>query len=242
LRVAVTRPKGAAGDTARLVREMGWEAFIVPSIEIVPRPIDRSIQLDEFDWLVVTSASGAEVLWRHFKVGLQDINIAVVGPKTQAAFVKKGILPKLVAKEHLGEGLARELRDHVKGKRVLVARASLGQKELVEMLGEVADVKEIHIYDTLLPRDKSELQRFKELLDEGEIEALVFTSSQATKNLLDFLGEGAREKLQKTIICAIGPVTARTVESYGIKHACVPEQYTLEAALDEIKKAMIKSR
>jgi uroporphyrinogen III methyltransferase/synthase len=222
LRVAVTRPKGAAGETARLVKGMGWEAFIVPSIEIVPRPIDSSIQLDEFDWLVVTSASGAEVLWRHFKVGLQDINIAVVGPKTQAAFVKKGILPKLVAKEHLGEGLARELGDHVKGKRVLVARASLGQKELVEMLGEVADVKEIHIYDT--------------------IEALVFTSSQATKNLLDFLGEGAREKLQKTIICAIGPVTARTVESYGIKHACVPEQYTLEAALDEIKKAMIKSR
>jgi uroporphyrinogen-III synthase len=198
LRVAVTRPKGAAGETARLVKGMGWEAFIVPSIEIVPRPIDSSIQLDEFDWLVVTSASGAEVLWRHFKVGLQDINIAVVGPKTQAAFVKKGILPKLVAKEHLGEGLARELGDHVKGKRVLVARASLGQKELVEMLGEVADVKEIHIYDT--------------------------------------------EKLQKTIICAIGPVTARTVESYGIKHACVPEQYTLEAALDEIKKAMIKSR
>jgi uroporphyrinogen III methyltransferase/synthase len=215
---------------------MGWEAFIVPSIEIVPRPIDSSIQLDEFDWLVVTSASGAEVLWRHFKVGLQDINIAVVGPKTQAAFVKKGILPKLVAKEHLGE------RDHVKGKRVLVARASLGRKELVEMLGEVADVKEIHIYDTLLPKDTSELRRFKALLDEGEIDALVFTSSQATKNLLDFLGEGAREKLQQTIICAIGPVTARTVEGYGIKHACVPEQYTLEAALEEIKREMIKSR
>jgi uroporphyrinogen III methyltransferase/synthase len=110
------------------------------------------------------------------------------------------------------------------------------------MLGEVADVKEIHIYDTLLPRDTSELRRFKELLDEGEIDALVFTSSQATKNLLDFLGVGAREKLQRTIICAIGPVTARTVEGYGIKLACVPEQSTLEAALEEIKKEMIKSR
>ncbi len=236
MRVAVTRPRERALETAALIRERGWEPLIVPSIEIVPRPIDPELRLEDFDWLVVTSASGAEVLWDHYKSELTDIDIAVVGPKTKGAFLKMGLLPRLVATEHVGEGLAADLRDHVAGKRVLVARAAIARKGLVEELQKIADVMEIALYDTRMPADHREMVLFSELVGQGEIDAVVFTSSRAARNLIEFLEPENKKRLNGIKICAIGPITARTVEKLGVRVSCTPDEYTLEDALDAIEE------
>jgi len=236
VRVAVTRPWERAAETERLIRTRGWKPVVVSSIELVPISIDPVVVLSDFDWLVVTSASGVDLLWHHFKDGLKKINIAVVGPKTAAAFEKHGINPKLVARESVGEGLAKDLFEHVSDRRVLVARAKKARTGLVEMLSDAADVTEIAIYDSLVPRDKTGMKRFKSILNSGEIDAIVFTSSLAARNLLDFIGEALRSRLNEIIVCAIGPVTARTLEEQGITPTCMPEIYTIDAALDEISK------
>jgi uroporphyrinogen-III synthase len=242
VRIAITRPKERIAETLELVKKRGWEAIILPSIEIVPRLIDPSLKLEAFDWVVVTSASGADIMWNHFKDELKRVDIAVVGPKTRDAFVKKGIKPKVVSKEYVGEALAHALFDLVEDKKVLVARAVGAREEPVEMLRRVADVTELVIYDTVFPKDDSDLNVFKELLEKGNIDAIIFTSSLATKNLLKFLGRQHSKRLNEIIVCAIGPITARTVEELGIHLSCVPEKYTIDASLDKISKLYFRSK
>ncbi|RMF90617.1 MAG: uroporphyrinogen-III synthase [Methanobacteriota archaeon] len=236
LRIAITRPRERLQETEERVREHGFEPFVVSPIEIVPLPVDASIRLDDFDWLVVTSASGADALWAHFKEGLRDIDIAVVGPKTEAAFLKRGVRPSLVAGEHVGEALAAELKDVAAGKKVLVARAAIARKGLVEMLREVADVTEIAVYDTRFPEDTSRLRELKKMLEEGDVDAIIFTSSRSAKNLIRFFGEDATSLLADVIVCAIGPITAGSLEKMGIEVDCMPAEYTIDAALEEIRR------
>jgi uroporphyrinogen-III synthase len=236
VRVAITRPRERAAETEAIIRKKGWDPVVVSSIEIVALPIDPSVSLNDFDWLVVTSASGVDLLWNRFKDALKEINIAVVGPKTSVAFGKKGISPKVVASESVGEGLAKDLLERVSGRRVLVARAKKGRKELVDMLSKVADVTEITLYDTVFPADKTGMERFKALLSAGEIDAIIFTSSLSAKHLLDFIGEDGGTRLSEIIVCAIGPVTALTLEELGITPTCIPELYTIDSALDEISR------
>ena len=240
VRVAVTRPWERAVETEKLIRKWGWEPLVVSSIELVPLSIDPVIVLSKFDWLVVTSAAGADLLWRHFEDDLREVNIAVVGPRTAAAFERHGINPKLVARESVGEGLADELSDIVRGQRVLVARAKKARAKLVDMLSDAADTTEIAIYDTISPTDKTGLKRFKTLLEKSEIDAIVFTSSLAARNLLDFIGEEGRSRVNEIIVCAIGPVTARTLEELNVKAQCMPAEYTVDAALGEISKHIPK--
>jgi uroporphyrinogen-III synthase len=242
LRVAITRPRERAEETERIVRKRGWEALIIPSVEIVPLPIDPTIKLKDFDWLIVTSASGVDVLWECFNVELNKIDIAVVGPKTKEAFERRGILPKVVAKEHVGEGLAKDLIDLVKGKRVLVARATKAREGLVEWLEKVSKVTEVGIYDTHPTKDKSEMKKFKSMLEKQAVDAVVLTSSLSTKNLIEYLGEDGLKLLNKIVVCAIGPITAESAREMGVAVTCVPQRYTVDAALEEISKHIFTSR
>jgi len=235
--IAVTRPSERSEETLKLIEARGFKGLIVPSIEIVPRKLKKSgLEIKGFDWLVLTSASGVEIIHKLLKDELKNIKIAVIGPKTKEALEKKGISPALIAKEYKAESLAEELKKEARNKKILVARASVGREVLIEELKKVAEVREIELYDTTLPKDKSKMLGFKEKLEKGEVSAVIFTSSQAAKNLLDFLGKEAIKKINKTAVCAIGPITAKTLEEYGVKISAIPKEYTVEAALDEIEK------
>ncbi len=238
MKVAITRPADRKLETEALARNRGWEVIVVPALEIIPLSIDPSLRLSDFDWLVVTSATGADILYSHFKDRLKGIKTAVVGPKTSAAFQRRGITPLIVAEEHVGEGLASELRDITKGQNVLVARAARARRTLVDELKKVARVREVAIYDTSKPTDRKTLELFKKSLEKKEIDAVVFTSSQMTANVLDFLGQSTKSLLEGVVVCAIGPVTASTLVNLGIGVTCVPDEYTIEGALDAIERTI----
>ncbi len=82
------------------------------------------------------------------------------------------------------------------------------------------------------------MKEFKELLESGEIDFVIFTSSKSAENLVDYLGKDALKQLKKTSVCAIGPITASTLEKLGVHVACVPKDYTIEAALQEIHQIL----
>ncbi len=119
----------------------------------------------------------------------------------------------------------------------MVARASAGRRVLVDELGKIAEVSELAVYDSLPPRDKGELEEFRKALEKGELDGVIFTSSLMAENLLDYLGSDALKRLNEIVVCSIGPVTAETLRKRGVKVSCMPEKYTLEDALLEIKKS-----
>ncbi len=235
MRVAITRPKERAEDTIKLVEKKGWGAIIVPTVEVVPRKDSlASVDLSCYDWLVVTSASGAHIVSEYFGGALKKIKIACIGPKTKEVLEKQSIKVALIPKEYRTEVLAEELIKKARGKRILVARASTGREVLIEKLKAAAEVTEISLYDTVMP-EKSVLESFSKSLEKGDIDAIIFTSSQAAKNFFRAID---RRKIKKLKICAIGPITAQTLAEQGIRVDAVPEEYTVEACLDALEKLL----
>lgn len=236
LRVAITRPKERSEDTVKLVAAHGWEALILPTVEIAPRSKKEIIaavgRLENYDWLVLTSASGAAIMHRHFGGELKKIKIAAIGKKTGDFLEAKGIKVSLVPKEYKAENLAEALIGAgVEDKKILVARASIGREVLVEELKKHARVIEAPLYDTVLPKSTKEIKKFKNELKNGRVDAIVFTSSQAAKNFFKLIDKDSARKLSELKICAIGPITAQTLRELGVRVDVMPKEYTVEACL-----------
>ncbi len=240
MRIAITRPRERSDETTRLVSERGWEALVVSAIEIVPRSkgeITKGVgDIAGYDWLVLTSAYGAEIMLEFYGEKLKKLRIAAIGPKTKKALEKAGLKVSLVPEEYETEGLIEELAKHAKGKRVLVARAAIGREIFVDELKKAAKVVEVPLYDTFLPKDKSSIVEFSDALRNRELDAVMFTSSQTVNNLFDYLGEDLRVGLEDVWVCAIGPQTALTLEQHGVRVDIMPNEYTVQACLGELEK------
>ncbi|MFQ5975588.1 MAG: uroporphyrinogen-III synthase [Candidatus Hydrothermarchaeales archaeon] len=239
MRIAITRPRERSKDTIKLLEDRGEEAFIVPAIEIVPRQkneVTKAVgSLESYAWLILTSASGAAIMLDYFGDDLKKIKIGVIGPKTKEILEKKGIEVALIPEEYKAENLADELiKQGIGGDNILIARASIGREVLVDKLKAVANVTNVHLYDTTAPKDTSEMQELSLKLEKNEIDAIIFTSSQTAKNLFEVVDP---EKVQKSgaKICAIGPITARTLQDFGIEVDIMPKKYTVKAALDALE-------
>jgi uroporphyrinogen III methyltransferase / synthase len=75
---------------------------------------------------------------------------------------------------------------------------------------------------------------YRMLLD-GEIQVVTFTSASAVRNFTKVLGaEQAADLLRKTIVAAIGPVTAEAAARLGIETSVQPTTYTVPALVDAI--------
>ncbi|MFQ6136873.1 MAG: uroporphyrinogen-III synthase [Candidatus Hydrothermarchaeales archaeon] len=239
MRIAITRPKERSEDTIRMVEDRGWEALIVPAVEIVPRSKDKIVadvrSLDLYDWLVLTSASGAAIMWDYFGDALKKIKIAVIGPKTKEVLERKGVAVALMPREYKAENLAEELIDlGIEGEDILVARASIGREVLIEKLKTVANVTEAPIYDTVPPEDTTGMKLLSPKLERGKVDAVIFTSSQSVKNLFDVV-DPEHVRSSNALICAIGPITTKTLGEFGIKVDIIPKEYTVGAVLDMLE-------
>lgn len=237
MRVAVTRPQERSQQTIDELEARGFEAVIVPGIEIVARPEDEIRSgvgdIDDYDWIVITSAAGVDLLVELYGEELNYATIAVVGSKTAGALEKQGIDVDLVPKEFKAENLAEEIMAQaIESSRILVARASTGREVLVEELSKEAEVTEVHLYDTMVPRDTSRMEGFYTDLKGGKIDAVVFTSSHTVENFYSVLGDGLTDYLNQVKVCAIAPITRKTLDARGVENVLMPETYTIESCLD----------
>src|SRR5262249_43739745 len=119
-RLLVPRPSGQAGRTAKAIRERGGEPTVLPLIEIVAPPEPEKLEaavaaLGTYEWVLFTSENGVERTFDVLKKTKRDarafggVRIGVIGPRTGAALERYGLTPDLVAEEHVGEGLARDM-------------------------------------------------------------------------------------------------------------------------------------
>ena len=83
---------------------------------------------------------------------------------------------------------------------------------------------------------------YRMLLD-GEIQIVTFTSASAVRNFTKVLGaEQAADLLNKTVVAAIGPVTAEAAARLGIKTSVQPDTYTVPALVDAIRAHVVAQR
>ena len=97
------------------------------------------------------------------------------------------------------------------------------------------------MYQNVLPKSSAGEQLKNDLrqaLEEKSVDMVTFTSSSTVKNfvtLLDISGPDELQKLMSGIaIATIGPITAKTAESYGLTVDVQPAEYTIPDLVESI--------
>lgn len=106
MRVIVTRPRAQAGPLLSALRAEGFDPVLCPLIDIEPIE-DGPIDLDGYDWVIVTSANGARELARR-RAGTVP-RIAAIGEGTAAALADHGLEADFVPSSASQEGLVADL-------------------------------------------------------------------------------------------------------------------------------------
>ncbi len=133
IRVALTRAAGGNDELARRLTDAGLEPVECPLIAVEPLP-GPPLDLDPYDWLVLTSRHGVEALAARGWTG--EARVAAIGPGTAAAAREHGLEPALVPDVSTQEGLVAAFP--ADPGRVLFAGAEDARDHLARELG--ADV------------------------------------------------------------------------------------------------------
>jgi uroporphyrinogen III methyltransferase/synthase len=83
----------------------------------------------------------------------------------------------------------------------------------------------------------------QEVLTKGKVDYLTFTSSSAIRNFKGlFDEEELAGLLARSRVACIGPVTAATAASVGVRVDLVAKEYTIDGLLEAIKAEVRGSR
>ena len=244
--VIVTRAREQASDFRALLEGKGARCVEFPTIEVVPptswAPLDNALEnLTQYNWVIFTSVNGVRFFFQRLKEqdkdvrSLYGIRIGAIGPKTAARLRELGLRLDLVPSEYRAEAVIDSLGEkEVKGKRFLLPRAAKAREilpEKIEEMGGHADV--VPIYETVRPNVRSE--EVRNLLQEGLISCITFTSSSTVQNFAAmFPADDLSTLAEKAVIACIGPITAETAHEHGLEVKIMPAEYTIEALATKI--------
>ena len=241
-KILVTRPKENISRTAALLREKGAEVLELPSICITPlkdqsRLYQAFVDIRSYDWLVFTSPAGVDVFFREMAKktidmrNLGNAKVAVIGEGTRKKLLEKGIYPDFMPTVYEGETLGKELGALLNGtEKILIPRASLGNKRLAEELEKTgAQVEDVPTYKTeyvSCPLIDEKLE-----FEEGAIDLAVFTSASTVKG---FVESTKGLDYSKVRAACIGKQTRAAADSYGMK-TYMSEKATIDSLIELVE-------
>jgi uroporphyrinogen-III synthase len=204
VRIVVTRSEDQADPLVARLEALGHEVVRCPLIRIESLG-DELIDPSQYDWVVVTSRTGARELAR--RLTSRPRRIAAIGPGTFEALREHGLEADLVPAVHTQEGLLAELPPG----RVLLAAAEGARRLLADERG--ADF--LPLYRTVELRPPAPV---------GDVALLA--SASAARALA---ATGARLP-----VVAIGPQTAAEAREQGLDVVAVADSHDLEGLLDVV--------
>jgi len=237
-KVLITRSRGGNEELARRLDEMGFEPVSVETMTFSP-PEDWSAvdagmkRLNEFDWVIFTSAKGAEFFARRAKELSIRVPwrgkpaVAAVGEKTRAYLQKAGVKVRFVPSEYLGETLAVELPSD-RGDQLLLLRADISSPVMTRVLRNRGfRVEEHEIYRTLLAKGAAEPSL-------GDIDAVIFASPSAVEAFSSMVDPRTLGQARALLALCIGPVTAQAARARGFARIAMPRVHTFDGVLEEL--------
>lgn len=244
--ILITRPLEQIEDFKHQLHVLGATVIPFPTLEVLDpsswAPLDRAIQkIDQYDWVIFTSTNSVKHFFiRYFRIHsdireLKNIKIATIGPATAKAVRTLNISIDTLPMDYRAEGLVESLRGKVlKGTRVLIPRAKIAREVLPQKLHQQgAQVEVVEAYQTGIP--KSSYSGWCQILEQQPPHMVVFTSSSTVSNLATIIyPQSLPKNLQHVSVACIGPITAKTAETLGLKVSVVPKRYTTAALVDAI--------
>jgi uroporphyrinogen III methyltransferase/synthase len=240
-KILITRAREQSGAFASLLKKLGAEVVEFPTIEIVPpinwKSLDQAIaQLKSYDWIIFTSANGVNFFFERLrekgKTGRlpRSLRVCAIGPATAYQLKERGIRVDYIPKEFVAEAILKGFRAMtLPGRRILLARAKGARDVLPQGLRKMgAEIDVVDVYRTVKPRGGA--KRLRQLLTDGGIDAITFTSSSTVNHFAELLKKEELKKLLDGIaVACIGPITARTAKGWGMRVRIRPKEYTIPA-------------
>jgi uroporphyrinogen III methyltransferase / synthase len=248
-RIVVTRAPGQADNLVRVLEQAGAEVLLMPTVCFAPpedwAPVDTALrQFAQFDWVLFTSQNAvgffcqrcSELEMDRSVLQLAKPLVAVVGTATAKAAAEKGLRVDHVGKESTGEALARELRESVSGRSVLLPKSDRADDRLPAALREAGSrVTEVIAYRTAIPESLD--PKISALVRRAEVDAIMFASPSAFHNLSHFISSDDLVALSQRIpFAVIGPTTARALRHAGARVAIESVEPSAACLADSIAK------
>lgn len=251
-RILVTRARSQASELVNRIEDLGGEPYEFPVIEtVIPTDEERLLQsktaldrLAEYDWVFFTSVNGVEYFFKHLERLGKDIRslhkarIAAVGPATKEALRLRGIVAEELPGSYQAEGMFEAYGDEMMaGQQVLLPKGNLARTWLPQVLREKGlSVTEAVMYETVpIGEEDDELLN---LIEEGGIHAVTFTSSSTVTNLMEALKRlgitDPAQALSGAEIACIGPITARTAQEAGLNVSLLAEEATIDSLVESL--------
>jgi uroporphyrinogen-III synthase len=210
MRIVVTRPESRAGALVARLEANGHEVSVCSLIEVESLG-DEPIDLSGYDWVVLTSRSGAELLAERAEGTWPPV--AAIGPGTAAALRALGREPALVPSVSTQEGLVAELPSPAG--RVLFAGAESARGYLAEQLD--ADFLPLYRTIELTPA-------------EAPAGDLVLLASASAARAFGRLGT-------ELPAVSIGPETTRAARAAGVRVVAEAATHDLEGLVAAVEEA-----
>jgi uroporphyrinogen III methyltransferase/synthase len=206
VRILLTRPEGRNEKLAAALSHRGHEVACEPLIEVEPLG-DEPVDLDGYDWLIVTSVTGARELRRRARGEAR--RVAAIGRATADALGGADLVPQVSTQEGLLAEFPRPAG------RVLFAGAESARRLLVDELG--ADFVPLYRTRELRPPE----------LPEADV--AVLASSSAARALA-----ALRRDIP---VVSIGPETTRTAEDHGLRVLGEAPNHDLDGLIEAVASA-----
>jgi uroporphyrinogen III methyltransferase / synthase len=207
VKVIVTRPRDQAGPLVARLEELGHEVVECPLIEI--EPFEEAVEVEGYEWVIVTSPNGARELARRARGGLPKV--AAVGPGTAETLRELGIEPAFVPRVSSQDGLLAEFA-RPEG-RILFAAAEGSRRRAIEALQ--ADFVPLYRTRLLSPEQPPE----------GDV--VVLASGSAARS---FATLGA-----DIPAVTIGPQTTKVAQGLGLRIAAEAETHDLDGLVGAVR-------
>ena len=208
MKVIVTRPRDQAGPLVARLEELGLEVVECPLIEI--DPFEDAVDVEGYEWVIVTSPNGARELARRANGSLPKV--AAVGPGTAETLRELGIEPAFVPWVSSQDGLLEEF-PRPEG-RILFAAAEGSRRRAIEALQ--ADF--VPLYRTRLVTPEQP--------PEGDV--VVLASGSAARS---FAAIGA-----DVPAVTIGPQTTKVAQGLGLRVAAEAETHDLDGLVGAVRR------
>src|SRR6202795_4391515 len=242
--VMVTRAAAQSGELCEELNARGARVKILPLVSFSPTEnydaLDAALTgIETFDWVLFTSINAVQVVERRGNELNRGLDRAVklpraaaVGPVTADAAEAAGFSVEYVAVEHSGTGLARELEEELRSKKVFLPRSDRANPELPAALRRCgALVTEVVAYRNL-PPSTTDREKLHESLKDG-VDGILFYSPSAVQNFVELLGRERLGTLQgREIMVAIGHATSAALSSAGIQRIARAGDTTTKAVVD----------
>jgi len=248
-RVLITRARTQAEEFAKALVAEGAQPVFFPVIEIIPPDdfsgLDRALRnLDQYDWLVLTSVHGVDALFKRLEVlGIEQVPLqlrtAAVGSKTAQYLSEHGISPDRVPDDYNAEAILPGLGENVDGKRFLLPQSDLARTVLAEEIRSAGGiVDEVVAYRNVKGQpDISEIHALK-----SGVDIITFTSPSTVWNFVDIVRRNGLDPLNlpgAPLFACIGPITKKAAEEVGFVDLVAAEKYTTDGLVEVIGKLVI---